>query len=80
MYLTPNSSASQAMRRLLGDAADLRHVGLDDVEGATLQERQEALPAGQHLAAGDRHGLWRRSSQKSSMASGFSASSNQPAS
>ncbi len=37
----------------LADATDLCHVGLDDVEGAPFDERDEALSSGQNLAAGD---------------------------
>ena len=41
---------------LFADAADLGHIGLDDVERARLEPGLERLPAREHLAAGDRHG------------------------
>jgi len=40
---------------LLADAADLGHIGLDNIERAAAEPGHEALPARQHLAAGDGH-------------------------
>src|SRR5436309_1663779 len=40
---------------LLADAADLRHVGLHDVERPLLEPRGERLPLRQDFAARDRH-------------------------
>ena len=51
---TPLSSAIQAIRRDSLIPPTLVDVGLDDVEGAALEPRQERLAAGQDLAAGDR--------------------------
>src|SRR5256884_1778996 len=40
---------------LFADATDFRHIGLDNIQSAALEPRDERLPAGQHFAARDGH-------------------------
>ena len=66
---------------LFGDAANLGHVRLHDVECAPDDPGDERLPPRQHLAAGDRHGAGAAQGSRSRPARrACSASSNQPTS